>query len=287
MMKHTYYEEKVNLKVWYLIVLSLLSLYGFYKNGLSYYLNNQISFWTSLRPLIICFSGLVIGGIIDLILEHKLSKNYLLGFLISVALPYQVSIIGSCVVIGLILFLFAKFKLTISPIYVALLLLVCFKNYQFTNIIESNNEIFYRTIDIFLGKSVGGVGITNILLLLIGLILFGTSFYYKKEMTVLSLGVYFIFSLLISISKTDANLFINLLNSSVIYLTIFIIPFNEFSPILKKMQIIYALISGFFIFLGTYYFNNLTGPFLGACVAYFLFYLIEVLSKKRTLIAKL
>ena len=123
--------------------------------------------------------------------------------------------------------------------------------------------------------------------MLIGLILFGTSFYYKKEMTVLSLGVYFIFSLLISISKTDANLFINLLNSSVIYLTIFIIPFNEFSPILKKMQIIYALISGFFIFLGTYYFNNLTGPFLGACVAYFLFYLIEVLSKKRTLIAKL
>ena len=287
MKEHTHYEEKFSLNFIFLIILLVLSLYGFYKNGLIYFFNNQISFFNALKPLFLSLSGLLSGIIVDLSIYHKLVKNYLIGFMISIALPYQISLITSFIIITVILYLFSKFKLTFSPFYLIILILVFFINNNYANIIESSNEIFYQTIDIFLGKSIGGVGITNILLLLIAFLLFCFSIYYKKEISVVTIGTYLLLMLFMSVRKSDPNLFINLLNSSVFYLAIFIIPYNEYSPINKKWQIIYAVISGLNMFIGTFYFNTITGPFLGAFLANSLFYLLEILSKKKTFIAKI
>ena len=191
MKEHTHYEEKFSLNFMFLIILLVLSLYGFYKNGLIYFFNNQISFFNALKPLFLSLSGLLSGIIVDLSIYHKLVKNYLIGFMISVALPYQISLITSFIIITVILYLFSKFKLTFSPFYF-------FINNNYANIIESSNEIFYQTIDIFLGKSIGGVGITNILLLLIAFLLFCFSIYYKKEISVVTIGTYLLLMFILS-----------------------------------------------------------------------------------------
>ena len=284
MKEYTHYKEKVNLKLLYMILLVLLALYGFYKNGLIYYFKGQITFFESLRPLMLSFSGFLVGFIVDFLFYHGFKKNYLLGFLVSNALPYQMSIWLAGLIIGVVLTIFEKFKLTFSPIYILLVILI-FINSNYTNIIESNNEIFYKTIDVFLGQSVGGVGITNIMLLLIGLLVFCFSFYYKREIPLISLGVFVLLTGVVSISKVDSNLFLNIFNSSVFYITIFLLPFNEYSPLVKKDQIIYGIILGIIIFVGSCY-NSIYGPFIGVFIGNTLFYLIEVLSKKREIIAK-
>ncbi len=281
-MLHNHYKEKINLNVIYLICLLLLTFYGFYKNGLNYYFDNQITFLEALKPLEISLSGLFVGLIVDMLIYHKLANNYLLGFLISVSLPYQISVIISTIIIGIILFIFSKFKITFSPIYLIIIILIFIVNNNYANIIENNNQIFYKTIDIFLGKNIGGVAITNILLLIISLIFLCTSFYYKKEIALITLVTYLGLTFFGSIINDDANLFINLLNSSVFYNSIFLIPFNNYSPINKKNQIFYALFSGICIFIGK---NSISGVFLAAFISNTIFYLIDILSKKRTFIA--
>lgn len=283
---HTHYEKKITKD--YLvcfILLSFLALYGFYKNGLSYYFNKDLSFFMALKPLLLSLSGLISGIIVDLIINHKLDKNYLLGFLISLSLPISLSPIISFIVIFIILFSLAKFKITISPLFITTLLLTYLVKANYSNDIEMKMPVFYQTLDVFLGKSIGGVGITSIVLMLISLIVLCTRFYYKKEIPFVTLVTYGILTTIFSITNKDSNLFLNLLNSSVIYVAIFYLPFNDYSPIKYNYQIIYSFTAGLLIFLATFFINNLTGAFIGGLIANILFYLIEILSKKKKFIA--
>ena len=287
MKQHTHYEKKIsNDYLIYVILLLLLAIFGFYKNGLSYYFTKQLSLLESLKPLLLAFSGLISGIIVDLINYHKLEKNYLLGFLISIALPYKLSILATSIVILIILFVFDKFKLTLSPLYITPIILMYIVHADFLNKIESSMPIFYKTLDVFLGRSIGGIGITSIILMFICLIILCTRFYYKKEISFITIGIYSLLTLIYSLSKSDSNLFLNLLNSSVIFVSIFYLPFNNYSPIKYNYQIFYAIIAGILIFICTYFINTITGPFIGGFIANILFYLIEILSKNKKLVAR-
>ncbi len=281
---HLNKKIKTDNLIWFLLLLSL-AIFGFYKNGLSYYFSKQLSLIEAIKPLILSISGLLSGILVDLIIYHKLEKNYLLGFLISITLPCELSILISSIVIFIILFIIDKFKITISPLFITAILLIYFGQANFYNPIEGKMPIFYQTIDVFLGRSIGGVGITSIILMIISLIILCTRFYYKKEISFITIGTYFLLTLIYSLSKSDANLFLNLLNSSVIFVSIFYMPFNNYSPIKYNYQIIYAIIGGILIFIGTFFINNLTGAFIGGFLANILFYLIEILSKNKKFIA--
>ncbi len=280
-----HYDKKIKFDnlIW-LFLLLLLACFGFYKNGLSYYFSKQLSLIEALKPLMLALSGLISGILVDLILYHKLEKNYLLGFLISIVLPYNLSFLISSIVIFIILFIFNKFKITISPLFITSIFLMYLGHANFYNAIESKIPIFYQTLDVFLGKSVGGVGITSIILMFICLIILCTRFYYKKEIPFITIGTYSLLTLIYSLSKADSNLFLNLLNSSVIFVSIFYMPFNNYSPIKYNYQIIYAIIGGILIFIGTYFINNITGAFIGGFLTNILFYLIEILSKNKKFI---
>ena len=145
--------------------------------------------------------------------------------------------------------------------------------------------MFYKTIDIFLGRSIGGVGSTNICLLIICLIILSTRFYYKKEIPFITIGVYALLTVLVAISNKDGDLFIKLLNSTVFFVAIFYLPFNDFSPLRYSSQIIYSIVSGFLLFVGAYFWHPIIGPFIGGFMANLVFYLKEILSKKKKFIA--
>ena len=281
-----HYEKKIkidNLILFFLLI--VLAIFGFYKNGLSYYFSKQLSLVDAILPLILSLSGLLSGILVDLIIYHKLEKNYLLGFLISIVLPCNLSFFISSIVIFIILFIIDKFKITISPLFITSIILIYLGHANFYNLIESKMPIFYQTIDVFLGRSVGGVGITSIILMFICLIILCTRFYYKKEIPFIIIGTYCLLTVIYSLWKSDSNLFLNLLNSSVIFVAIFYMPFNNYSPIKYNYQIIYAIIGGILIFIGTFFINNLTGAFIGGFLVNILFYLIEILSKNKKFIA--
>ena len=268
----THYEKKIKTDnlIW-LLLLIVLAFFGFYKNGLSYYFSKQLSLVEALKPLALSLSGLFSGILVDLI--------------ISIALPCELSIFLSSLVIFIILFIIDKFKITISPLFITAILLIYLGQANFYNPIEGKMPIFYQTIDVFLGRSIGGVGITSIILMLISLIILCTRFYYKKEIPFITMGTYCLLTLIYSLCKADSNLFLNLLNSSVIFVSIFYMPFNNYSPIKYNYQIIYAIIGGILIFVCTFFINNLTGAFIGGLLANILFYLIEILSKNKKFIA--
>ena len=121
----THYEKKIKTDnlIW-LLLLIVLAFFGFYKNGLNYYFSKQLSLVEALKPLALSLSGLFSGILVDLIIYHKLEKNYLLGFLISIALPCKLSIFISSLVIFIILFILDKFKINISPLFITAILLI-------------------------------------------------------------------------------------------------------------------------------------------------------------------
>ena len=265
MKQYTHYPEKIaNDYVIYTILLGLLALAGFYKNGFGYYLDNQLTFWESLKPLCLALSGLISGSLVDIILKHRLSKNCLFGFLISICLPYQTSILMAFLLIFIGLLVISKFNITICPLFVIELILIFLAQGNYNNIIESKMPMFYKTIDIFLGRSIGGVGSTNICLLIICLIILSTRFYYKKEIPFITIGVYALLTVLVAI---------------------FYLPFNDFSPLRYSSQIIYSIVSGFLLFVGAYFWHPIIGPFIGGFMANLVFYLKEILSKKKKFIA--
>ncbi len=277
----THYSENIKeLDNLYLILLWVLAVFGFYKNGLQYFWQNQCNLYQAFYPLLLATSGFFLGALLDIKKDHKIGKNALYAFLLTISLPVQTPILYSSLVLVVILILTNYFPSWQKFILILHIILVFLFHLSYANIIENNIPIFYTTIDTFIGKSIGGIGITNIFLLIISYLLLNTKFYYKNDIPWLSLTSYLISTGLYGILIKDSALMFHLLNSSVFYIAIFLLPLNEFSPKTRKGQLIYALISGLILFLSTFI-NHLEGPF----IAYTIIYFTQILSKRKRFVA--
>ena len=244
-----------------------LILYAIYKNGYLIYQKGLINIVEIFKPIYLVLIGVVVKVIIDLIKERKIKIDYNLLYviLISMIMPYNISIIlytisFTCLYI-LSLFLDKFIKLNkVCFIYLIIVLLnLLFNTFTFKNILEESVIYNFSFLNILFGRSVGGLCSTSILFSLIAFTILTNNFYYKKDIPFMINIVYLLFSFIYFIITKNSNI---LLNSELIFASVFIASLPEYSPFGRKGQIIFGSIIGVLSFILSLLFNAIISVYI-------------------------
>ena len=266
-----------------------LMIYGFYKNGISLYFKGLVSLIYITKPLLIILIGFISSYIISIIFKLKEGRRPLIFYnlLISLCLSINTNLILYAIAIVILNILYALFLRKIKINYVALAVLVIsllsylIKDYSFYNHYEVIKNHSYGIFDFLFGHSIGGFGATNIILTLISLGFMSFLPYYKKDIAITGLIIYFICSLWGFVLGYNFNEIINLFCSySVIFAITYIAPINEYSPKLERYRFIYIAVICLITFILVFFFNNVLAVFIGILFTDLLIFLGNLLRKK-------
>lgn len=264
---YMHYQEKKSwyLKAIYTTIISLV-LWGFYKNGFVYYLQGNLSFLESLKPLLYPVIGVIFCILEDYITTKKIKNRSIIeGLLLGIMIPPRFSImIYIILVVGYVLLrkIIARKLPTISTLLLFKLSTIMVSHFilsiDYQNIIEINKPYLYGIIDTFFGRSVGNVGTTCIFILLIFYFIKTTDFYYKKELPIYIVASYSILTILYCILFPQENMLLNLLNSHVYFMAIILATVPRTSPAEKKYIAGFGILVGVlaFIFQMVLHFTN-------------------------------
>lgn len=267
------HEKKNNINTIYLIVLSFLIAFGFYKNGILVFKEFSNNYIMLFKPLLFPILSIGISILFDFIFNKslKLTDNSIYLLLVSMIIPVNTSVLLfiflNLVFNILIKFVFDKFNLRIN--YVALFklmiigVLIFFNKYNYANNLEIIKKYSYDLIDIFIGRGISGVCSSSILFSFLGYIFLSLNKYYKNEIPIISIISYMV---LVLIFKFAFNHVI-IINSLIIFAFIFIAPLNSFSPAIKKDKVIYSILTGILTFIFTYFVNMYDGVIIAILVA--------------------
>lgn len=246
------------------MVLALLPLiiYGFYKNGILPFLNQDIGFLSMLKPLLLPLFGLSSGALSDYLVwwgsdETTIwTRSPLYGLLLGMMLPINANPIVVVILLTITFYLFRRLKIKkISPLFsinmLLIILLIIIAQVKYQNMSEMNHPIIYSLLDVIFGRNVGGVCTTSILWSLISFIYLWFDPYYKKDIPLYLLGSYFITALLCEMIVPSGDYFQTILNSSVFFGSIFIASEIKYSPYMEKAKSIYGILIGILCFFFT------------------------------------
>lgn len=249
-----------------LILLIPFILYGLYKNGILIYQRgfiNQILIFKNIYFVLIAI-GIKIGY--DLVKDKKIILNYdfIYLILVSMIIPYNTNILIYTIILLLsyILSNFLEKKLQFNKVCFMFLLIFLIngllENYSYNNILEAKFTYSFSFFDILMGRSVGGISSSCILFSLLSYIYLLNSFYYKKNIP-LCINITYLFLSFIYYLITKDNIIIN---SELLFSSVFIATLPKYSPYKEKMQIIYGLLIGVLAFILYVLFNNLAFIYL-------------------------
>lgn len=250
-----------------ILLLIPLILYGIYKNGYLIYSKNLISFISIFKPIYLVLISVIIKLTIDLIRYKKIKIDYNLiyAILIGMIMPYNINIFiylisFTCLYIfTLFIEKYLKFNKVCFIYLIIILINFMFKDFTFMSIIEQNYSYSFGFLDLLIGRSVGGISSTSILFSLIGYIILINNYYYKKDIPLI-INLTYLFLASIYFIFTNNSEF--LLNSDLIFASIFISTLPEYSPYKQKSQIIYSIIIGILAFVVAVFFNGIISIYL-------------------------
>ena len=274
----------------YYLNIFILTFYSLYKNGILLYNKGLINFKYIFKPLLLVLIAILFTYIVDYLYLRfiKNDNNYMIKIKNDYN-PIYLAILTLCLPVGINIFLFTLIIIILSflnnfikqhdfnniALYkiLIILLLLLINKYNYLNVYELNVDTALTSFDMFLGRSIGGLGSTNTMLLLISFIRFVTIPSYKKEIPVSA----FITSLLLSIVGTLFGFgFIynikELLNSEFLLAIIFVATIPEYSPIKEKDKIIFGILIGALSFIFNKIFNPFEGVFIAIILANAIFY---------------
>ncbi|MBO4246134.1 MAG: hypothetical protein J5892_05320 [Bacilli bacterium] len=267
-----------------------LIIFGFYKNGINLYFKGLVSLIYIIKPLLFPAISLVVGIGYLLIFKDKDHNKALIYYnlLISLCISINTNIwlyLGLIVLLDLIYILFLK-KLSINFVALSILIIglvsYLIKDYSFYNHYEIINNHSYGIIDFLIGRSIGGVATTNIILLLINVLILSFLPYYKKDIAIMGLIIYFVCSLWGFVIGYNLNEIINLLCSySVVFAIIYIAPINNYSPKKERNRYLYIAIICVLAFILVYFFNNVFAAYISILGVNILSILQKLFLKKR------
>lgn len=246
-------------------------IYGIYKNGYLIYQKNLINFLVIIKPLILCLIGVIIKIIIDYIKDKKIQMDYNLIYviLIGMIMPYNINIF-LYIVLFLILYIISLFLnkyLKINKvcfIYLAVILIhFIFNDYTYLNPLEQNYNFSFEFIDYLFGRGIGGISSTNIFLSLVAYIYLINNFYYKKDIPFVINITYLILSFIYFFITNNSSF---LLNSELIFASVFICTLPEYSPYKVSHQIIYSISIGIISFIVSVAFNNIIAIYIATLI---------------------
>ena len=134
-------------------------------------------------------------------------------------------------------------------IYLHCFLSPSYSNNRTTQIISSmilHYNYNLSLFDIIIGRNIGGISSTSISLSILSFIILSFSIYYKKYIPIIINIIYFIFAFIYSLLINDYSL---LLNSSVIFGSVFVSALPLYSSYSLKGIIIYSFSIGLLTFI--------------------------------------
>lgn len=240
-----------------LVVLIPIIIFGWYKFGYLDYSKNLVSLVSSFKVGWLLLINIIITYLMQFIVKDKYPYYYyeivLLTLLLPIRIPYLIDIL-----VVLIYNIFRKHlnryhfnSVAIFKLIITLILMMMSKN-NYLSLYQEQVASIYKTSDLIWGASIGSIGSTNLVILILSYLLLCNVDIYKKDIPwyallgySLALGIYgFINNSIIDLIKLT-------LNSTVIFSFIFISTINISSPVGKKLKRIYGLLVGIisFIFL--------------------------------------
>jgi Na+-translocating ferredoxin:NAD+ oxidoreductase RnfD subunit len=280
----------------YYIIIAILTIYATYKNGIVLYNKHLIQMAAIFKPLILVIIAIGIPILIDAVHKtfikkevYELKQDYFPAFmgLTALCLPINISIILfllSTIVLSIIktFYNFTINYYSISKLLIILLLIILGK-YTYMSIYDLKIETNLSTLDMFLGRGVGGIATTNILLLIICYIILCFNFTYKKEIPIISFVSYFVTLIIYSIlfrSNVISNIKL-LVNSEFIYGAIMIATMSFYSPVDFKSRVTFAITLGVLSFIFNLIFNIYEGVFIAIIVSNIIILIINKLGDNK------
>ena len=281
------YQTCVLIAIYTLIPLILM---GFYKNGIMLYFKDLVKLVYIIKPLLFVLIGFTLGMFLPLIFRQKDNLKPLIYYnlLISLCLSINTNLYlyaGMILALDIMYLLFLK-KVKINFVALSVLIIGLTSyfvfNTSFLNHYEAINNHSYGIIDFLLGFSVGGIGTTNIMLILIALVVLAFIPYYKKDISIMGVALYAICCLWGLVAGYTFTEIVELVCSySVIFALVYIVPINQYSPKKENRRYIYTAFICFVTFILVFFFKCQFGVYIAIIGVNILSFFEKLLLKKR------
>lgn len=246
-------DKKNKIIITYIYLLMPFIIYGIYKNGFLLYEEGLISFINIFKPLFLVLISIFITLLVDFIFikKIKLSFNLLNMILLAMIVSPQISYLVFIILVFIFNIIYRLFKDKIKINYVCLFFLLTYfvnltMNLDFLNYGENLYNYNLSIVDIILGRNIGGISSTSIVLSLISFVILAQSIYYKKYLPIIINIIYICLCLIYFFITDDTSL---LINSSVIFASIFISTLPMYSAYSLKGTIFSGTIIAFLTFI--------------------------------------
>ena len=285
-----------NIILLYYIIVGILTIYATYKNGIILYNKHLINMISIFKPLLIVLLSTFIPLIINYIYKtyvqkqkYNLKEDYL---------PVYMSLFSLCLPININIFLFISITLIFSFIriyykydinyyaiikLITVLILIIIGKYSYMSLYDLNVETNLTALDMFLGRGIGGIATSNILLLCICYLILCFNFTYKKEIPIISFVSYFVTIIIYSILFNN-NVILNikeLINSEFIFAIIAIATMSIYSPIDIKSRIIFSILVGVLSFFFNLLVNIYEGVFIAIIISNIIILIINKIGSEQ------
>lgn len=280
----------------YYILIFILTIYATYKNGIILYQRNLISILDIFKPLFLVIISLVIPIIINYIYNNNIKKvNYniledyapVFMALVTLTLPLNISYILFIFIMLIvnILKLFYKFDFVnyynLTKILFILILLIIGR-YSYLTLYDINIDTNFSTLDLFLGRGIGGLATTNLLLLIICYFIMLSNESFKKEIPIVSI-ISYIITLVVVDLLINNNIVLDikyLITNGFIFGSLFIATIPMYSPVDHKNITIYSILIGILSFAINKVFNIYDSIYFAIFAANIIIVVYELLEGK-------
>ena len=248
--------------------LTLLILFGFYKNGIFLYTKKYITFIQMFRPLLIVLMSIAGAVIGSFICERRKYKKINLDYFDTLKQTIIESAILACMLpintSPLILFVITLVayipnnKISISRVALLFLIISALNRLLGINIYENayelSTELNYNRLDLFIGLGSGGIASTNVFLILLSLTFLSLNKLYKKDIAIFSIITFTLLTLGIAIITNNyTGIFKMLFSYNIMFALVFVAPNTISSCYTIKGQILSSIIIGILTVILSYY----------------------------------
>lgn len=268
-----------------ILLLLPLILYGLYKNGYLLYNKKLVSLLYVFKPLYFVLIGVAIKLLYDIIKNKKLLIDYDLVSLILIGMivPYKTNLVIYAISM-IVLYISSKLipkNITYNKVcmwYVIIILINHFvSSASFLSPLELKYDFDFSFIDLLLGRSVGGISSTSIIFSLFAYTIFLCNNYYKKDIPFVVNITYLCLAIIYYAITKEVSI---LINSDLIFGSIFVSTLPEYSPYSVKYQVVFGVAIGAISFILSMYFSSIISVYLSTLFAS-LFLNINLLRRKK------
>jgi len=261
-------------------------LYGIYKNGFLLYQKNLISVLEILKPLYLVLISVAIKIIVDLIKDKKINfdYNFVYVILIGMMMPCNINLILYTITffVFYILFHFLEKYIKINKVcLIGLIIIFCnflLNDFTYMSLLEKNYEFNFSFTDYLFGRNIGSISTSSIILSIISYIYLLGNFYYKKDIPFMINITYVILAFIYLFIYNDGTY---LLNSELIFGSIFVATLSEYSPYSNKFQILYGIFIGIIAFIVSLLFDKILAIYIAIFITSTIMLILSLIKTKK------